>query len=272
MFEKGAGTRTDMLETRARYELAQAQVVEAQDNVTNRRNELSAIIGVKPGLLDSLMGSPPELPLVPASLPEWEQLARDRNPEIRTQRHSVDYSRTEVERNRAGHYPRVDLVASHSRNTADSLFTYNQQSIVNSYGVQMSVPLYSGGSVNAQTRQAAARLAGSQADLDASTQRVLVELRKQFQLVNSMRVRLRAVEQAEVSAAEAVEATRKSVAGGQRVNLDVLTAMQQLYTTRRDLSDARHGYLLAYLRLHAAAGMLDSDSLARIAACFTSNP
>ena len=76
------------------------------------------------------------------------------------------------------------------------------------------------------------------------------------------------MEQAERSAAETVEATRRSVAGGQRVNVDVLNALQQLYTTRRDLSEARYGYLLAYLRLHAAAGVLDSDSLGKIAACF----
>lgn len=272
LFEKGAGTRTDMLETRARYELAQAQVVEAEDNVTNRRNQLSAIIGGDPGALDSLLASLPELTVAPSSLAEWELIARERNPEIRTQRHSVDYSKSEVERNRAGHYPRVDLVASHSRNTADSLFTFNQESTVNSIGVQMSLPIYSGGGVTAQTRQAAARLASSQSELDASTQRILVELRKQFQLVNSTRMRIRAMEQAERSATEAVEATRKSVAGGQRVNVDVLTAMQQLYTTRRDLSEARHGYLLAYLRLHAAAGVLDSDSLTRIAACFTPQP
>jgi len=272
LFDKGAGTRTDVLETRARYELAQAQVVEAENNVNNKRNELSAIIGVNPGALERLAGRVPELALTPATIAEWEQLARERNPEVRAQSHSVEYSRTEVERNRAGHYPRVDLVASHSRNNADSLFTFNQQSTVNSVGVQMSFPLYSGGGVNAQTRQAAARLASSQAELDASMQKVLVELRKQFQLVRSTRLRINAMEQAERSAAEAVEATRKSVAGGQRVNLDVLTALQQLYTTRRDLSEARHGYLLAYLRLHAAAGVLDSDGLGRIAACFTKSP
>lgn len=269
LFDKGAGTRTDVLETRARYELALAQVVEAENNVTDKRNALSAIIGVNPGALDKLVGRVPDLVLAPATLAEWEQLARERNPDVRAQSHSVEYSRTEVARNRAGHYPRVDLVASHSNNTADSLFTFNQQSTVNSIGVQMSFPLYSGGSVDAQTRQAAARLAGSQAELDASVQKVLVELRKQFQLVRSTRLRINAMEQAERSAIEAVEATRKSVTGGQRVNLDVLTALQQLYTTRRDLSEARHGYLLAYLRLHAAAGVLDSDGLGRIAACFT---
>jgi protease secretion system outer membrane protein len=159
-------------------------------------------------------------------------------------------------------------VASHSRNTAESLLTYNQESTVNAIGVQLSLPIYSGGSVNAQTRQAAARLAGGQADMDAALKKVLVDVRKQFQLVTSTRKRISAMEQAERSAAEAVEATRKSVAGGHRVNLDVLTALQQLYLTRRDLSEARHGYLLSYLRLHAAAGLLDGEGLVKMASCF----
>lgn len=268
MLEMGAGTRTDMLETRARYELGQALVVEAQNQVDHRRNELAVIIGREPGLLDSLANGLPELPLAPASLAEWERLARERNPEVRTMRHSVEYAESEVERNRAGHYPRVDLVASHSRNTSDSLFTFNQQSTVNSVGVQMSLPLYNGGGVSAQTRQAAARLAAGRAELDAAAQKAVVEVRRQYQQLASSRARMEAVAQAASSAEETVEATRKSVAGGQRVNLDVLTALQQLYQTRRDLSDARHGYLLAYVRLHAAAGTLDSVVLERVAAAF----
>ncbi len=268
MFDKGAGTRTDVLETRARFELAQAQVLEAQDNVKNRRDELAVIIGSDPGTLDTLVVSLPELPMSPATLAEWEAMANANNPDVRAQRHSVDYAQAEVERNRAGHYPRVDFVASHSRNTSDSLFTFNQQSTINAIGVQMSLPLYSGGSVNAQTRQAAARLGSGRAELDSAMQKVLVDVRKQFQLISSSRIRMAAMEQAVRSASEAVEATRKSVIGGQRVNLDVLTALQQLNTARRDLSEARHGYLQAYLKLHAAAGMLNADNLGKIAACF----
>lgn len=271
MFEKGAGTRTDMLETRARYELSQAAVLEAQDNVSNRRDELAVITGGDPGALAPLVPNLPELPLTPATLADWEALAAESNPEVRALRHSVDYAKTEVERNRAGHLPRVDLIASHSRSTSDSLFTFNQQSTVNSIGVQMSVPLFSGGSVNAQTRQALARLDSDRAELDAARQKTLVEVRKQFQLVVSSRIRMAAMEQAAQSAAEAVDATRKSVAGGQRVNLDVLTALQNLYSTKRDLSEARHGYLLAYLKLHATAGILTGDDLGRISACFTPN-
>jgi protease secretion system outer membrane protein len=272
MYEKGAGTLTDIMETRARFELAQAQVVEAQDNVSNRRNEFASIIGRDPGVLDGLIGMLPDLPLVPNSLAQWEQLAREHNPDLLAKRYSVDYAQTEVERIRAGHYPRADLVASHSRNTADSLYTYNQQSTVNTVGIQLVVPIYSGGGVNAQTRQAAARLASSRASFDTTLQSTLIEVRKQFSQLNSSRIRIAAIEQAELAAEETVKATRMSVIGGHRVNLDVLNAVRQLYTTRYDLSEARHNYLLAYMRLHSAAGLLNDESLGRIAKCFKATP
>ncbi len=272
MLEKGAGTKTDVLETRARYELALAQVLEAENNVKNRRDELAVVIGGEPGTLDQLAHALPELALPYATLAEWESIANTGNPDVRAMQYSLEYAKTEVERNRAGHYPRVDLVASYSRNNSDSLFTFNQESTVQSVGVQMSIPIYSGGGISAQTRQAVARQESDRAELEANRQKALVEVRKQFQLLSSSRMRMSAMEQAEKSAAEAVEATRKSVAGGQRVNLDVLTAMNQLFTTRRDLSDARQNYLLAYLRLHAAAGALDGESLGRIASCFEARP
>jgi protease secretion system outer membrane protein len=268
MFDKGAGTRTDVLETQARFQMSLAVMVEAQDNVANKRNELSAIIGVDPGHLDRVDNCVPDLSLTPDTLDAWERLARANNPELLAQTYSVDQARNEIERSRAGHYPRIDLVVSHSRNTADSLFTYNQESTINSIGVQMSIPLYNGGSMDAQVRQANARLVASQANLDTVTKKTLLELRRQFQMVSSTRTRVSAIEFAERSATEALEATRMSVVGGQRVNLDVLTAFQQLYKTRRDLAEARHGYLLAYLRLHAAAGVLDRDTLTKIASCF----
>jgi protease secretion system outer membrane protein len=272
MYEKGAGTRTDVLETRARYQFAEAQVVGLLSNVTNKRNELAVIIGRDPGELATLAKHFPEMSLPPDSLEAWEALAIERNPEIQAQRYSVNYSRAEVERYRAGHYPRVDMVASHTISTSESPVSYNYQMNITSVGVQLSIPLYSGGSVNAQTRQASARLSSDMAGLDAATKKALVEVRKQFQSVASSRLRMQAMDEAEVSATEAVEATRKSVAGGQRVNLDVLTAIQQLYTTRRDLSEARHGYLLAHLRLRAAAGVLTEDDVIAVSACFQPQP
>jgi protease secretion system outer membrane protein len=272
LLANGAGTRTDVLESRARYELAQAQVVEAQDMVRDTRNVLSMIVGQDPGALDAMRADVAGMVLMPTGLAEWESIARASNPDIVTHRYTADYAQLEIERNRAGHTPRVDLVASHSRNNADSIYTFNQESTIDQIGVQITVPLYAGGSVNAQTRQASARFEGAQADLEASTNKALVEVRKQFDLLTSSQLRIAALLQAEQSGTQLIDALRKSVTGGVRINLDVLNAVQQLFTTRRDLAHAQHGYLMAYLQLRAAAGVLDMADLVKIGAYFHPTP
>lgn len=272
MLSKGAGTRTDVLESRARYELAQAQVIEARDTVTNTRNALAMIIGRDPGALDIMRAEVNSLSLIPVGLDEWESIARASNPDIVTNRYKTDYAELEVTRNRAGHMPRVDLVATHSRNAADSIYTFNQESTINLVGVQVSMPLYAGGAVNAQTRQASARFEVARAELDASTNKALLELRKQFDLLNSSEQRIAALLKAEQSALLLIESTQRSVGGGVRINLDVLNATQQLFTTRRDLARAQHARLMAYLQLRAAAGVLDITDLVKISAHFQVSP
>jgi protease secretion system outer membrane protein len=206
--------------------------------------------------------------LTPATLTEWESTARAANPDIVTRRYTSEYAELEVARTKAGHMPRVDLVASHSRNIADSIYTFNQESTIDLIGVQIIVPLYAGGVVNAQTRQAAARFEGARADLDASTNKALLEIRKQFDLLNSSQLRIAALLKAEQSALQLIEATQKSINGGMRINLDVLNATQQLFATRRDLARAQHSYLMAYLQLRAAAGVLEMTDLMKISAYF----
>ena len=268
LLAKGAGTRTDLLESRARYELAQAQAIEARDIVTNTRNALAMIIGRDPGALDTMRTDVTPMSLTPATLAEWESIARATNPDIVTRRYTSEYAELEVSRTKAGHMPRVDLVASHSRNAADSIYTFNQESTIDLVGVQIIVPLYAGGAVNAQTRQAAARFEGARADLDASTNKALLELRKQFDLLNSSQLRIAALLKAEQSALQLIEATQKSISGGVRINLDVLNATKQLFTTRRDLAYAQHSYLMAYLQLRAAAGVLEMTDLMKVSAYF----
>ena len=268
LFEKGAGTLTDVLETAARFELANAGVLEAQNNVTYLRTELSVIVGKQPGALLSLAGKLPALHLEPTTLDDWENLSLENNPEVLLQRFTVEFQMTEAERLRGGHLPRIDLVASISRSTADSLATYSQESTLKALGFQLSLPLYNGGGVSAQVRQAISRVSSGQADLVAIQKKTISDVRKYFNLLNSTYKKINAIERAEMAASETIKATRRSVTGGYRVNLDVLMAIQQLYQVEKDLSEARHAYLMTYLRLHAAAGVLNEDVLSKISVYF----
>ncbi|WP_075793174.1 TolC family outer membrane protein [Massilia putida] len=268
LFEKGEGTKTDMLETQARLDLAEAQLVEAQDNATAMRDTLAGVIGMDPGTLDPL-GANFHFQNLPAkSFEDWRATAIARNPQLAAARLAVEQARLEILRDKAGHAPRVDLIGTYSRDDAASLQNYQQNSVNRAIGVQVNIPIYQGGAINATTRQAAANWNRAQADLDHRTNQVVVELRKAYDLVQNSVAKVTALEKAVASSKELMKATEQSIKGGVRINLDLLNAQQQLYTSQRDLAQARYMYLLGLLRMRAAAGTLDDSAVREVAAYF----
>ncbi|SDX77382.1 TolC family outer membrane protein [Nitrosomonas halophila] len=271
MLMRGEGTKTDVLETRSRYALAQAEVIEAQDEWEAARLALATLTGQPVTQLDSLGEAFRAQPIHPADYESWREMALVRNAELVTQRYMVDSSKQEVEKSRSGHAPRVELVASLSRNNSASFVTADRNARLASVGVEVNIPLYAGGRVNAVTSQARANQARTEADLDAMTDQVLLELRRQYQLLQSSILRIESLEIAVESAQLLVEATEKSIRGGVRINLDLLDAQRQLFSAQVDLADARYNYLLAYLRLRYAAGTLQLDDLRSISGYFVAS-
>ncbi|AMW81370.1 TolC family outer membrane protein [Pseudomonas sp. TH34] len=270
LLKGGEGTRTDLLETQARLSLAQAEEIESLDTQDAALRELEAIVG-EPLQIEELAPLTRQFaipPLEPNRFETWRDMAMANNPELKSQHHALDVAEYEVERKRAGHMPKVSLYASSRQTSSDSESSYNQKYDTNSVGIQVSLPLFAGGSVSASTRQAANQLSQAQYELDAQTARTLIELRKQFNLNTSGAAKVRAYEMAVSSATALVTATKKSVTGGERVNLDVLDAEQQLFTARRDLADARHAYLLARIQLKYFAGLLNEQDLRALAGYF----
>lgn len=269
----GEGTVTDVAETRARYSLADAQLIEARDGLDAARRALEAIIGVPLDALDDVQPLRPGAfrvaPLIPAKFDAWQSLALARNPALAASRHGADAAKYDIERNRAGFMPKVQLYASHSENDSSSDNTVNQKYRTNSVGVQVSMPLYSGGGVAASTRQAAARYGQAMYELDAQAAQTLNELRKQYNLCLSSRAKIAAYELAVKSAATQVTATRQSVLAGQRVNVDVLNAEQLLYGAQRDLAEAKYTYIKSWIALLSDSGSLDEKALMQVAQYFT---
>ena len=262
LFAQGEGTRTDVLETQARLDLTEAQLIEALDNQKTALASLAAMVGEPVAAIDLLGKSFPLRPLEPSTLEAWQQLALERNPDLQAQRFAIESNRQEINKSRAGHYPKVDFVAGYSMSKSDTLTTLNQDSTSRSIGVQINVPLYAGGAVSATTRQSVAGFEKAKAELDLRTSKVAVEVGKQFSLVKSSIARIAALDRAVESAQLLIVATEQSIKGGVRINVDLLNARQQLYTSKRDLAQARYTYLLAKLRLQAAAGTLGVDDVA----------
>jgi protease secretion system outer membrane protein len=271
MFEKGEGTKTDMLETQAKLDLAEAQLLEAQDNLTTARNTLAAIVGKDVIQLDGLSETFRVMPLAPSSINDWQAIATKNNAEILAGQFAVEAADQEVKKNWAGHTPRLDLQAGYSRSKSDTINTLNQEYKTKSLGVQLVIPLYSGGQVSAATRQAVANREKAKADLEITVKKVDVELRKEHSAIFSSAAKIDALVKSVASATELIKATQQSIKAGVRINLDLLNAQQQLMQAKRDLVQARYNYLIAYLRLRNAAGVLNGEDLRAIAGYFVAS-
>ncbi|MCC2971131.1 TolC family outer membrane protein [Massilia sp. IC2-476] len=268
LFEKGEGTKTDMLETQARLDLAEAQLIEAQDNARAQREVLEGIIGGPAGTLDRLSDDFRVGELVKGSFEEWSKRAVDNSNELEVARLAVENARLEIGRQKAGHLPRIDFVGTYSKGDNETINTLNQDNLNRSLGVQVNIPLYAGGAVNAQTRQAAANYERARADLEVRTDRLLVEVRKAHSLAQSSVRKVDALMKAVESAKLLMTATEQSIKGGVRINLDLLNAQQQLFTSQRDLAQARFSYLVAVMRLRSFTSNIGAQEIREIAAYF----
>ncbi|MCU1741045.1 TolC family outer membrane protein [Pseudomonas sp. 20S_6.2_Bac1] len=271
LFRQGEGTRTDILEAESRFELATAEEIEARNEQDAALRELGALIGV-PSVdvseLAPLAQTFQSFPLEPANFDTWHAMALENNPTLASQRQALEVARYEVERNRAGHLPKLNAYASVRKSESDSGNTYNQRYDTNTIGFEVNVPLFAGGGVSASVRQASANLEQAEYELDGKTRETLIELRRQFSACLSEVSKLRAYKKALSSAEALVVSTKQSILGGERVNLDALNAEQQLYSTRRDLAQARYDYLMAWTKLHYYAGTLRETDLARVDEAF----
>jgi protease secretion system outer membrane protein len=206
----------------------------------------------------------------PPSFEEWKEVALEQNPEIVSQRHAVEVARQEINKQRAGHAPRVDLVGAINKSMSDNVLFIGLDTFTRSIGVQVNVPMYAGGLVNAMTSQAVSNYEKAKSQLESRTNQVLIELRRQFNLNLSSARRIDALVSSVNSRGILLEATRKSAIGGTRTNVDILNAKQQFFEATLDLTQARYNYLLSYLRLRKAAGTVDIRDLQDVARYFVS--
>lgn len=274
-FAHGDGTRTDMAETEARLKLAEVALLDAQDAADVAWQALMQIIGMpaqarepiealRPDFVDAIA---PGLQTQP--LEELQDMARTHNANLQGQRQAVEAARQELNRRRAGHLPSVQLFAQHSRNKSEIASAYNQKYSTNTIGFTVSVPIFSGGGVSAASRQAGHQLVNANHTLGVRTNEIMLDLERQYRLSKNGPARIQASHQAVRAAEVALEGSRRGVAAGDRINLDVLNAAQQVYSVRRELMRAVYETLNARLALQYRAGVLSAKDLQEIAGYFS---
>jgi outer membrane protein len=264
-FEVGSATITDTHEAQARHDLTYAQEISAQNNLEIKRSALQQLINELPQNLKPLgprfrLDAP-----LPADMEKWVGNAQLNSPQLVIAHAAVELAEKEVEKNRGGHLPTVDLVANYSTSNANgSSFGVGIDSTNKSIGVQLNVPIFQGGAINSKWREAEANRERARQDLENARRSVAQQTRQSYLGVVSGIAQVQALQQALVSSESVLEASKLGQEVGVRTNLDVLNAQQQLYSTRRDLYQAEYNFLLSELRLKASVGELDEAELAKV--------
>ncbi len=262
-FEVGTATITDTHEAQARFDLAVAQEIAEQNSLNIRLRALEKLIGKPPGTLETLT-DPALLKGGPGSIDEWAARAVEGNLQAEIQRIAKTIADQEVERNRAGHHPTLDAVASYAINNGQNFGPQQVDTRVASVGLELNLPIYQGGLTSSRVREAVANQEKARQDVEVATREAGLQARQAWLNVNSGVARVRALEQALVSTRAQLESTKLGLEVGVRTNLDVLDAEQQVLSAQRDLAGARYAALLSGLSLKAAVGTLSPADLAEI--------
>jgi len=265
-FEVGTATITDTHEAQARFDLAIAQELAAQSELEIRRHALQQIIGKPAGELATLKPGVKLSAPTPADINKWVTSAEQQNFGVVSQQLALEVAQREIKKNRAGHYPTLDLVASRSRSnqTGSTLTATGGTSDSSSVGVQWTIPLFAGFAVTSKVRESIALEDKARSDLENARRTAAQGARQAFLGVNSGLAQVRALEAAEVSSNSALESNRLGYQVGVRINIDVLNAQQQLFTTRQNLAKARYDTLVNSLKLKSAAGTLKEEDLVQV--------
>lgn len=264
-FSSGLVARVGLFEAKARYELKEADVVAAKNDLDDKLQALremtgTLVTGLKP-LRDDIPLEQPD----PIDMGKWTESALQQNLLLLARRHTVEVAQQEVNRQRAGHAPVVDLVATQNgKVTGGSLFGGGSNVATTDVMFRLTVPIYSGGATSALTGEAAKRYQASLEDLERDARQVERQTRAAFQGVTGGSVRVKALAQGVLSSLSARELKLEGYKAGLETLLQVLDAERDLYAAKRDSARARYDYLLNRLRLKQAVGTLNEEDLAGI--------
>jgi outer membrane protein len=265
-FEVGTATITDTHEAQARFDLIAAQEIAALNDLQARRRQLQLITGKEYAELKPLRGDIKLAPPSPANVETWAELAEKQSYSVLAQEAAAEVASLEAKRQAAGHLPTLDFVAQYgqSAESASTTSSVGRDTNSSSIGLQLALPIFQGGSVSSREREAAALYQRSKDEVDNARRTAVLNARQLYLSTLSGISQVAAFEQARVSSQSALDSNKLGYEVGIRINIDVLNAQQQLYSTERDLALARYNTILNNLRLKAASGTLREEDLEEI--------
>ena len=261
-YESGLGTITEIGESKANLETAIAKSFEWSNALELARRELENYIGSFNGQLLKL--DPKKLNanlILSKKVDEWIITGLEKNPEVIAAKFESEMLNQEVEKNLAGHYPTLDLIASRAITESDTNYTIGSSYRTNALGLQLNVPIFSGGYINSSVNQARLKLDEAEEKLKEKQRSVSSDIRKYFNEVGNNVSRLKAFEESVKSNEIALTGTRKAYEAALRSNVDVLNAEEKFVSAKRDLAKERYQLIFNILQLKLSAGSLSGEDI-----------
>jgi len=265
-FEVGNATITDTREAEARADLAHSQQIAAENDLVVAKVKLDQLVG-RNGVTPHPLILPATLPpVMPSQASDWLAIAESDNPGLKQARLQLEVAELETSRRKAGNLPTLVAGASYSRNRQRDSFSPGGASFAGTggstnVGVTLTVPLFTGFLIQNQVRESVALEEKARTDAEGTHNTVVLGTRTAFVTAQTQAAQVKALEAAEASSKLALDATLLGYKVGVKVNLDVLNAQSQLYSTQKDAAGARYNYLMSQLKLRQAAGNLTNNDL-----------
>ena len=267
-FNVGLVAITDVQNARSQYDAVLANEVTARNDLDNAVEGLRQVTGNYYPELASLNvnGFKTNKPqAVNALLKE----AENRNLSLLQARLSQDLAREQIRQAQDGHLPTLNLSAStgvsntrYNGSKTNTPLAYNDSDVgQNQIGLNFSLPLYQGGAVTSQVKQAQYNFVGASEQLESAHRSVVQTVRSSFNNVNASISSINAYKQAVVSAQSSLDAMEAGYSVGTRTIVDVLDATTTLYNAKQQLSNARYNYLINELNIKSALGTLNEQDL-----------
>jgi len=255
-FDVGLVAITDVHEAQARYDLSRSQFISAENILDNEVEALRRITGRYHKHLAPLQEKTPLDPPDPNDIEHWTKVALDQNPSLVATKFFVEQAQDQVGIQRASHYPSLDIVARYG-SSEDDFGDYDGSSV----GVRFNMNLFAGGAISASVRGAQQNLTRAVQILEESGRATQENVRSAFLGVKSAISQVIALNQAVISSQSRLKATEAGFDVGTRTTVDVLNARSELFDSERLHARARYDYILQYLRLKQAAGMLNDQDV-----------
>ncbi|HET58545.1 MAG TPA: type I secretion protein TolC [Deltaproteobacteria bacterium] len=264
-FKKGLTTKTEYYDAKARLAEVQANRLATESDLDDARQALSEIVGRH---VEELTPVQEELPLVtpdPADADSWIDAAVDQNPALEATRQTVEAARQEIRRQKAGHYPYVNVEANHNwRETKGTLFGGGSEVETDNLLVRLNVPLYQGGIISSRTREAALLMNATRQEEERQARALQRETRAAYYGVGNSIERVNALSEAVEAQSLALEGKKEGYRSGLFTILAVLDAERDLSLARQNYAMARYDYIINSLNLKKAVGTLSDDDVVAV--------